>query len=72
MTQTSVSKTLGKLAAADIDVDEEGRITVANPEIAKKLSEAVGMAGPTTPTNGSSCSPNASQCSPNSSSCHPK
>ncbi len=73
MTQTGLSETLGKLAAADINVDEEGRITVANPEIAKKLSEAVVMAGPSTPpTNGSGCSPNASACSPNASSCNPK
>ncbi|WP_405575481.1 hypothetical protein OG317_36385 [Streptomyces sp. NBC_01167] len=72
MKKTGLSGALEKLTAEDISVDKEGRVSVANPEIVRKLSEAVVMAPTTTPTNGSSCSPNASQCSPNSSSCHPK
>ncbi|MFJ8583481.1 hypothetical protein ACIRD2_02310 [Streptomyces sp. NPDC093595] len=71
MTQTGLSETLAELTTEDISVDEEGRVSVANPEIARKISQAVVAAAPGGPTNGSACQPNASSCKPNASSCRP-
>lgn len=65
MTENSLSATLAGLTAEDIDVDEEGRVFVTNPEIARKISEVVTGTSRVAATNrlcNSGCRPNSSSC----------
>ncbi|WNF01154.1 hypothetical protein PS467_40335 [Streptomyces luomodiensis] len=74
MAGKSISEALAGLTAEDINVDEEGRVEINNPEISKTLAEAVSEApgkGGQTPSNASACQPNGSKCSPNASQCNP-
>jgi hypothetical protein len=70
MSERTLSEAVAGLAVEDVSVDEEGRVTINNPEIARKL-EAVVRAPkpPVPPQNGTNCSPNASACHPNLAEC---
>jgi hypothetical protein len=72
MSDQTLSEAVAGLAIEDVSVDEEGRVTINNPEIARKLEAAVrAPKPPVPPENGRNCSPNASACHPNFSSCIP-
>ncbi|WP_145871471.1 hypothetical protein [Streptomyces capillispiralis] len=67
MADTSLSAALAGLTADDISVDEEGRVSVENPEVARRISEVVTGTARATPTNSgcnSGCRPNGSRCRP--------
>jgi hypothetical protein len=44
MADQGISKILSDLDPADLSVDEEGRVTIADPEIAERLRAVVGRA----------------------------
>ncbi|MEU6866678.1 hypothetical protein ABZ924_26025 [Streptomyces sp. NPDC046876] len=67
MADKSLSEALAGLTAEDISVDEEGRVSVENPEVARRISEAVSdtaKAGPTNRSCNQGCRPNGSRCRP--------
>ncbi|GAA3445572.1 hypothetical protein [Planomonospora venezuelensis] len=65
-----LSEVLAGLSVEEMSVDEEGRVTIRDPEIARRLRDAVGAAPVTaTAPNQTSCSSNDSNCSPNLSQC---
>ncbi|MFI6819152.1 hypothetical protein ACIBG7_42635 [Nonomuraea sp. NPDC050328] len=70
MAKQSLSEILAGLSAEDISVDEEGRVTIGDPETARSLRDAVGSSQVTAAApNQTSCSSNDSNCSPNLSQC---
>ncbi|MFI6819153.1 hypothetical protein ACIBG7_42640 [Nonomuraea sp. NPDC050328] len=72
MAKKSLSEALADLSADDISVDAEGRVTIGDPETARKLRDAIGPAAATADaTNASACSSNGSGCRPNISRCNP-
>ncbi|MFI6819154.1 hypothetical protein ACIBG7_42645 [Nonomuraea sp. NPDC050328] len=72
MAKQGLSEALAGLSADDISVDADGRVTIGDPETARKLRDAIGAAVVTADgTNASRCTSNASSCNPNVSRCNP-
>ncbi|MGV9324163.1 hypothetical protein [Streptosporangium sandarakinum] len=72
MAKQSFSEALAGLSVEEMSVDEEGRVTISDPETARRLRDAIGPAAAAAePTNTSHCSPNTSNCSPNVARCNP-
>ncbi|GAA3445573.1 hypothetical protein [Planomonospora venezuelensis] len=70
--ERGLSEVLAGLSVEEMSVDEEGRVTIRDPEIARRLRDAVdGAAAAADATNASTCSSNGSGCRPNISRCNP-
>jgi hypothetical protein len=55
MAGQGISKILSDLKPEDLSVDEEGRVTIADPELAERLRAVVGRAPAGTNTNCGGC-----------------
>ena len=52
---SELKEILSKITLADLNVAPDGKIVVADPEVAKQIAKLAGVLKPQDPVNGSGC-----------------